>query len=211
MKLYELLSGKFSSDNPELSKLLATMPEPPESIKKLMLSGLSGIAAAAAAGEPCPICNEVHGVKSQTTDDPQGYDASSGEPAEFEYTPKIMRAIQFLPGNVPSVMEFLFDHGIAFGYAITRNGESRILLLTAGQEVDLDDELAYGRWAVVTGSREDDSLSYTVYEDAAFRRAFQSTVRGFTPAPTIGFDEGEADDLLARAEQDALDAHGGDE
>lgn len=191
------------------------LSEPPAEFKEF-LSGLGGALSASLKGEPCPDCGKVHGsplafaipIGGDSSPQVPAYNESDGLSGEFEYVPKIMRAIQFLPDNVSDVMKFLFDHGITFGYAITRNGESRILLITADQEMSPDDELVYGRWAVTVGSREDDSLSYTVYEDAAFRRAFQSTVKGSTPATSVEDELNlDADKLLGDAEQDALDAY----
>lgn len=138
-----------------------------------------------------------------------GYDESDGLAGAYEYTPRAHEAVQFLPHNVPYVMEFLYDWGVPFGYTVTRSGESKILLMTGDSKFSLEsNELAHGRWVVVTGSREQGNLACAAVDDEQFRRMFRPTAKGSAPAASAEDElRLNADSLLDDAEQDALSAY----
>jgi hypothetical protein len=200
---------------------LENLPEPPAEIKE-MLKGLTAKVQAAIAGQPCPVCGEVHEnpfsafaipLSKLTNDGPEvpEYEASNGLSGEYVYAPKPIDAIQFLPNNVGDVMAFLVRHEIPFGYTLKGGTEHRILLVSInGADTDIDtDELVYGKWAVVTGSRADRDLAYSAITDENFRGTFQPKVHENHAASTGELDlEAEADSFLEDAKNGALDAYG---
>lgn len=200
---------------------LENLPEPPAEIKELLKS-ITEKATAAASGRPCPVCGKVHEnpvsafaipLSKLTDDGPEvpEYEASNGLSGEFEYAPKPIDAIQFLPNNVGDVMAFLVRHEIPFGYTLKDGGEHRILLVSInGADADIEtDELVYGKWAVVTGSRADRDMAYSAIPDVNFRGIFQPKVHENHTASTDELDlEAEADSFLENAKHDALDAFG---
>lgn len=179
-------------------------------------NGLGEVLAASLSGKPCPSCGEVYpsplafaiplGGKNETPQVPV-YEESDGVAAEFEYTPKKMRAIQLLPHNAVAVAEFLIDNDATFFYVKNPEGEHRFLLPNLNtMELNTDtEELVYSKWVVVSGSRAEGNLAYSAVDDASFRNSFQPVVKGFTPDVML---EDEADDLLSKAEQDAMAAYG---
>lgn len=217
MKLSDIFGGKATSEK-DLREFLDSLPEPPEAVKRLMENITKQF-----AGKPCPACGKVHespvsafaillGGQGQGPEIPQ-YEVSNGLSGEFEYKPRELSAMQFLPSNVVDVMEFLYERDIPFGYLSTPSGDDRILLISSGEEVDTDtDELLYGKWMVVTGSRKTEDLGYVAYDDEQFRRIFQPKTFAATSEPEENGSEDElarlGDSLLDSAEKDALDAYG---
>lgn len=205
------LFGGKPTDDKDLRELLKSLPEPPKELQET-LNGLLGSVQDALSGKPCRFCGKVHGAS-----DPQvpEYNESAGAAAEVEWTPREMTAIQFLPTNVGEVLNFLHQRKVPFGYVVTSNGEERILLLDlTSPEVGVDTEvLVYGKWAVVSGSRENGDLAYVAYDDEIFRRH----LRVKSPAATSETNDDTedelsriGDDLLDKAEQGALSAYNGE-
>lgn len=228
MNLTDILSsltGKASAGkNQSVESFLDSLPEPPEELKEFV-AGLAGSLSASLKGEKCPRCGKVHNLAAMVLGSPESdqtasYEESDGLANTFEYSPKEFRSVQFLPHNVPDVLEFLYDNEIPFGYAIGGDG-SRILMITPGVDVDADrDELVYGKWAVVTGSRATGDIGYVSYSDAAFRAAFQkkspATDADLTGSfPVAGTEERDleehADEYSKKAQRAALSAYGEDD
>lgn len=194
------------SGKKNLDEMLASLPEPPEELKE-MFKKIEESLTASLTGQKCELCGKAHPNAVTAADialvgKPQ-FTASDGIVGEYEYKPKSMAAIQFLPSNVPDVMQLLFENGVPFAYAETPAGEDRILLLSPDSEVNLPtDELRYGKWAVVTGSKSDGTLGFSACFDDEFRSTFQAK------AAPGGLDGPDGDALLQEAEQEAVSAFG---
>lgn len=201
-----ILRGKSGAPQ-NLSELLGKMdlenlPEPPPEVKALMDNISEKLAAALTGqetGQPCLFCGKVHGAEDKK------YEESNGLSGEYEYQPKLVSAIQFLPSNVGDVMEFLVRHEISFVYKFS-GGEHQLLLVTPGQPTDADtDEVRYGKWVAVTGSRAMRDIGYSAISDGEFRSTFQAKVHENTGELNLAE---EADSLLESAKNEALDTYG---
>lgn len=211
MGILESIFGGKPTDDKDLRELLKSLPEPPKELQET-LNGLLGSVQDALSGKPCRFCGKVHGAS-----DPQvpEYNESAGAAAEVEWTPREMTAIQFLPTNVGEVLNFLHQHKVPFGYMVTPSGGERVLLLDlTSPEVDVDTEvLVYGKWAVVSGSRENGDLAYVTYDDEIFRRQLRVKSPATTSETSDSAEEELdqlGDDLLNKAEQGALSAYNGE-
>lgn len=201
-----ILRGKSGAPQ-NLSDLLGKMdlenlPQPPPGVKALMDNIGEKLASALtgqATGQPCLICGKVHDTENS------GYEESNGLSGEYEYQPKLVSAIQFLPSNVGDVMAFLVRYEISFVYKFS-DGEHQLLLVTAGQPTDTEtDEVRYGKWVAVTGSRATRNMGYSAISDNEFRSTFQTKVHENDDKLNL---EEASDSLLENAKNDALDAYG---
>lgn len=190
----KILSGDFKS--------LHDLPEPPPEVKK-MLDKMFG--AALLKNGKCPNCGKVHLLPPGTepVTQAQAYNESNGLADSYEYVPRKLEAIQFLPHNVPDVTEFLVRRGISFAYLVKSDGEPRLVLIGDTGELNLSqDELTYGRWVVVAGSREGGDLAASALDDSTFRQEFQATEKPQDIAvPEDAPDlDGEDDDFFGDGE-----------
>lgn len=123
---------------------------------------------------PCPFCGKVHakaGTDEGNTPQVPEYDVSDGKAGSYEFIPRPISAIQLLPENFPSVMEFMYNQRISFAYCTSlEKGTPHFHVLN---EENGREHLNLGEWLVVENSQNDPGFEVYVWNDYYFRTQLQ--------------------------------------
>lgn len=124
---------------------------------------------------------------------PEEFQKSDGAVGTFQLRPKSVTAIQFLGGNWPEVLNFLWLHQIPFqscGSLVDYSGNGGAgrhlhILGTDGVET-----LSEGRWVFFHGKHGEENFTVGVYNDTEFRDFFEGQgLQTSSEDPMIGNED----------------------